>query len=220
MNEARVMAETERNPMLDLAIARSMAATLRGRGFVAEAFSDQASALEHLFSLVPEAATVGLGGSMTLAELGVVERLRSGPYRLIDRYRAPDWEATMAAYREALLSDVFITGVNAITRKGELVCIDSSGNRVASMIFGPKKVIIVAGINKIVDGLDEAFARLRTIAPLNCRRLGHRTPCAVSGVCSDCLSAETMCNYTGIIHHGLKEKDRFHILLLAEPLGF
>jgi hypothetical protein len=88
------------------------------------------------------------------------------------------------------------------------------------MIFGPKKVIIVAGINKIVDGLDEAFARLRTIAPLNCRRLGHRTPCAVSGVCSNCLSTETMCNYTGIIHHGLKEKDRFHILLLAEPLGF
>lgn len=201
--------------------AKSMAAVLSGRGFVASAFPDGASAADHLFPLIPEGAKVGLGGSTTLDALGVVDRLRSGPYRLIDRYRTPDWEARMAAYREALLADVFVTGVNAITRKGELVCIDSSGNRVAAMIFGPERVIVVAGVYKIVENLDEAFARLKAIAPLNCRRLGHRTPCAETGVCpGECLSAERMCNYTGIIHHGLKEKDRIHVLLVAEPLGF
>lgn len=200
--------------------AADMAEVLAGRGFVARAFDRREEAVERLFSLVPEGARVGLGGSMTLADLGVVDRLRAGPYRLIDRYAAPDWDATMAAYREALLSDVFLTGVNAITRKGELVCVDSSGNRVAAMIFGPARVVVVAGVNKVVEDLDEAFARLRRVAPLNCRRLGHATPCAESGRCSDCLIPERMCNYTGIIHHGLKEKDRIHVLLIAEELGF
>ena len=200
--------------------ARDMAEVLSGRGFVAEAFDEGAAAVERLFGLVPEGAKVGLGGSMTLADLGVVDRLRSGPYKLIDRYAAPNWDATMACYREALLSDVFVTGVNAITRKGELVCMDSSGNRVAAMIFGPAKVVVVAGVNKVVEDLDEAFERCRRIAPLNCRRLGHATPCAESGRCSDCLIPERMCNYTGIIHHGLKEKDRIHVLLIAEELGF
>ena len=198
-----------------------MAATLSGRGFAASAFPDGAAAADHLFTLIPEGAKVGLGGSMTLDALGVVDRLRAGPYRLIDRYRTPSWEATMAAYREALLADVFVTGVNAITRKGELVCIDSSGNRVAAMIFGPARVIVVAGVNKIVENLDGAFARLKAIAPLNCRRLGHKTPCADTGACpGECLCADRMCNYTGIIHHGLKEKDRIHVLLVAEQLGF
>jgi hypothetical protein len=203
-----------------MAKIEAMASILRERGFAARAFVDRASALEQLFSLIPEGSSVGLGGSMTLAELGVVEKLRAGPWKLIDRYNRPDWPATMEAYREAQHADVFVTGVNAITKTGELVCMDSSGNRVSAMIFGPRRVIIVAGVNKIVENLDAAFVRLRAIAPLNCRRLGHNTPCAESGVCSDCLIPDRMCNYTGIIHHGLKEKDRIHILLLPESLGF
>ncbi|HWP68441.1 MAG TPA: lactate utilization protein [Rectinemataceae bacterium] len=201
-------------------IASDMADTLKSRGFAARAFENRQEALDHLFTLIPEGSKVGLGGSITLADLGVVEKLRSGPWRLIDRYTTPDWAATMAAYREALSSDVFVTGVNAITKAGELVCTDSSGNRVAGMIFGPARVIVVAGINKIVEDLDEAFARIRKIAPLNCRRLGHKTPCAETGFCSDCMMPERMCNYTGIIHDGLKEKDRIHVILIPESLGF
>ncbi|MCE5257335.1 MAG: lactate utilization protein [Spirochaetaceae bacterium] len=200
--------------------AADMAEILGQRGFVANAFDDRAAAVEHIFSLIPEGAKVGLGGSMTLDDLGVVERLRSGPWNLIDRYAAPDWEARMNAYREALLSDVFVTGVNAITREGELVCIDCSGNRVAAMIFGPRRVIVVAGVNKVVENLYEAFARLRKIAPLNCRRLNHKTPCAETGRCSDCMIQQRMCNYTGIIHDGFKEKDRIHVVLIAEDMGF
>jgi len=78
----------------------------------------------------------------------------------------------------------------------------------------------VAGANKVVSDLEAAFARLRRVAPMNCRRLGHRTPCAESGICSDCLTPERMCNYTAIIHHGLKEKERIHVILLAEEIGF
>lgn len=200
--------------------AEDMAAVLRGRGFVASAFSDRSTAVEHIFSLIPQGAKVGLGGSVTLDDLGVVDRLRAGPWNLIDRYATKTWEERMDAYREALLSDVFVTGVNAITRAGELVCIDCSGNRVAAMIFGPRRVIVVAGVNKVVENLDEAFARLRKIAPLNCRRLNHKTPCAESGRCSDCMIQQRMCNYTGIIHDGLKEKDRIHVVLIAEDLGF
>jgi len=200
--------------------AADMVDVLSQRGFVARAFDEPGSATEYLFSLIPEGSKVGLGGSVTLDELGVVDRLRSGPWRLIDRYAAIDWESRMNAYREALLADVFVTGVNAITRRGELVCIDCSGNRVAAMIFGPRRVIVVAGVNKVVEDLDEAFARLRKIAPLNCRRLGHKTPCAETGRCSDCMNPQRMCNYTGIIHDGLKEKDRIHVILIAEDLGF
>lgn len=196
------------------------AATLNSLGYAAYTAADGAAAKAALYPLIPEGATVGLGGSTTLAELGVVDDLRAGPWRLIDRYRTSSWEETMARYREALDADVFVTGVNAITRDGRLVDMDSSGNRVAATIFGPRRVIVVAGANKIVENLDAAFARLREIAPLNCRRLGHRTPCAETGRCSDCMIPERMCNYVGIVNHGMKESGRFHIILVAENLGF
>jgi len=170
--------------------------------------------------LIPEGSTVGLGGSTTLSELGIPEKLREGPWKLIDRYRTSSWEETMKRYREALDADVFVTGTNAITRAGQLVDMDSSGNRVAATIFGPRRVIVVAGANKIVEDLDAAFARIREIAPLNCRRLGHRTPCAESGRCEDCMIPERMCNYVGIVNHGMKESGRFHIVLIADRLGF
>ncbi len=200
--------------------AREIVAVLRARGFVAQAVEDEAEALKAALALVPEGATVGLGGSMTLEAIGAVEALRAGPYRLIDRYRTESWDETMAAYRRGLDADVFLTGTNAITRAGELVCVDCSGNRAAAMIFGPRRVVVVAGANKVVEGLDEAFARLRRVAPLNCRRLGHKTPCAESGRCEDCMIPERMCNYTAIIHDGLKEKDRFHVVVVAKELGF
>lgn len=201
-------------------IVESMASTMSAIGYIAHTAENAAEAATLVYTLIPEGSTVGLGGSTTLAELGVPERLREGPWRLIDRYRTADWEETMTRYREALDADVFVTGTNAITRAGQLVDMDSSGNRVAATIFGPRRVIVVAGANKVVQDLDAAFARIREIAPLNCRRLGHRTPCAETGACSDCMIPERMCNYVGVVNHGMKEPGRFHIVLVAEPLGF
>jgi L-lactate utilization protein LutB len=213
-------AGAEEREWLMLKTAGDMAAALSARGFVAHVARNEAEALKAVLGLIPEGATVGFGGSMTLEAIGAVEAVRSGPFKMIDRYRTESWDETMAAYRRALGAEVFITGVNAITRSGELVCVDSSGNRAAAMIFGPARVVVVAGVNKAVGNLDEAFARLRRIAPLNCRRLGHKTPCAETGRCEDCMIPQRMCNYTAIIHDGLKEKDRIHVVVVAKELGF
>ena len=201
-------------------IVEETAETMKRGGYIVHAADAAVEAAGIVLSLIPEGSTVGLGGSATLAELGTVEALRAGPWRLIDRYRTSGWEETMARYREALDADVFVTGTNAITRAGQLVDMDSSGNRVAATIFGPRRVIVVAGANKVVEDLDAAFARIREIAPMNCRRLGHRTPCAQTGRCEDCAIPERMCNYVGIVNNGMKEAGRFHIVLVAEALGF
>ncbi|MFA6506904.1 MAG: lactate utilization protein [Treponemataceae bacterium] len=197
-----------------------MTATMTRIGYICHPADDAAEAARIVYSLIPEGSTVGLGGSTTLSDMGVPDTLRAGPWKLIDRYRTDSWDETMARYREALDADVFLTGTNAITRAGQLVDMDSSGNRVAATIFGPRRVIVVAGANKVVENLDAAFARIRRIAPMNCRRLGHKTPCAESGRCEDCMIPERMCNYVGIVNHGMKESGRFHIVLVAEELGF
>ena len=201
-------------------IVADMAESMGRIGYIVHTADTAEEAANLLWPLIPEGSTVGLGGSTTLADMGVPDALRAGNWKLIDRYRTASWEEQMARYREALDADVFVTGTNAITRAGQLVDMDSSGNRVAATIFGPRKVIVVAGANKVVENLDAAFARIREIAPLNCRRLGHKTPCAETGRCSDCMIPERMCNYIGVVNHGMKESGRFHIILVAESLGF
>jgi len=201
-------------------IVADMAESMGRIGYIVHTADTAEEAAALLWPLIPEGSTVGLGGSTTLADMGVPDTLRAGNWKLIDRYRTASWEEQMSRYREALDADVFVTGTNAITRAGQLVDMDSSGNRVAATIFGPRKVIVVAGANKVVENLDAAFARIREIAPLNCRRLGHKTPCAETGRCSDCMIPGRMCNYIGVVNHGMKESGRFHIILVAESLGF
>ena len=107
-----------------------------------------------------------------------------------------------------------------ITRQGQIVNMDSSGNRVAGIIFGPRQVIIVAGTNKVVDTLDDALKRIKTIAPLNAKRLGHQTPCAETGKCMDCQIPARICNSIGIVNHGMKFDGRITVIMIAEELGF
>ena len=104
--------------------------------------------------------------------------------------------------------------------KGGLVNIDCSGNRVAGMIFGPKRVIVVAGANKLVDDLDEAVKRLRRIAPLNARRIKHHTPCVETGKCMDCQVQQRLCNYLTVINHGMKFPGRITVVMVGEETGF
>lgn len=201
-------------------IAHDMVETLKLKQFDAHYAEDLESAKKMVLDMIPENASIGLGGSVTLREMGFPEIFRQEPYRLIDRYSQPSWEAELQAYRDAQHSDFFVCGTNAITGAGELVNIDSSGNRVSAMIFGPQRVIVVAGVNKVVDSLEDAMKRLKKIAPLNCRRLGHKTPCAETGKCEDCSIPARMCNYTAIIHHGMKFEGRISIVLIADEIGF
>ena len=176
------------------------AAALRRHRFEAETVKDAEAAFA-LMKAVVEAENpqlVSFGDSMTMRGTGIVEWLRSnGRLTLLDGFDASKpYEERLEIRRRALLSDLFITGVNAVTEQGTLHWLDKVGNRIAPVAFGPRKVVIVAGRNKIVADRAQAEDRIRTIAaPQNvARHPGFRTPCARTGVCSDCNSPDRVCN--------------------------
>jgi L-lactate utilization protein LutB len=144
---------------------------LKKRGFDAWYFDNSQDAADVAVSLIPKKHTVSWGGSVTVVELGIQERLAKEGFELIDRDKARSFEERMELMRKALLCDTFLSGSNAISEDGQLVNIDNYGNRTAAMIFGPKQVIVMAGINKVVKTVDDALVRARTIAaPTNIQR--------------------------------------------------
>ena len=182
---------------------------------------DKNELIKKIEEIVPEGSKVACGGSMTLFEAGVIDHLRSGRYNFLDRYKdnlKP--EEVVDIYKGAFTSDAYFTSTNAVTLDGELYNVDGNGNRVAAMLYGPEKVIVICGYNKIVEDLDEAINRLRTIsAPTNAKRLNRSTPCVKVGTCMDCSSSERICNeYTLIRKQG--RKDRIHVIFLNEELGY
>ena len=171
--------------------------------------------------IVAEGSKVAVGGSETLSELGVLEYLRSGRYDFLDRYKAGlTPEEVTNIFKQSFLADAYLSGCNAITENGELYNVDGNGNRVAAMLYGPDKVIVICGVNKIVKDVDEAIKRNRAIsAPMNAKRLNRKTPCAKVGYCMDCNSPERICNeYTLIKKQRLPE--RMHVIFLNENLGY
>lgn len=119
-----------------------------------------------------------------------------------------------------MTADFLITGTNAVTMDGELVNIDSSGNRAAGIIFGPKKVIVVAGVNKIVKNLHDALERLKEIAPMNALRNKHEVPCIHSGFCEDCMCPQRVCNMISIVQSAWKFEGRITVFIIPEEIGF
>ena len=197
---------------------------LRENGFNAVYASTKESAISTVLDMVQPDAIVGLGGSVTLREMGLPEVLRERGNRVADhweaRQRGASPEEVMEIRRLHLNSDVFITSTNAVTETGQFINIDGSGQRVAAMIFGPKRVIVIAGVNKIVKDVDEGLWRARNVAaPMNAKRLQRETPCAVTGVCSDCDSVERICNVTTIIHRRPRSTDTT-VILVGENLGY
>ncbi|MDR2194020.1 MAG: lactate utilization protein [Treponema sp.] len=168
-------------------------------------------------TLLPKGVSVGLGGSETLNAMDVLPLLRGGEYSFYDRYDCPDH---FEVCRNSLMADYFITGANALTMRGEMVNIDCSGSRVAAMAYGPRKIIVAAGVNKLVDTLEEAIARVHAIAPMNCRRNGHKTPCTETGICTDCNIPGRMCNQLLITYNAQKFAGKYTLILINEELGF
>ena len=169
--------------------------SLRKNGFDALYVPRMDGAIAKIQEFVEEGASVGLGGSVTLAEFGVRDLVASMGARILDISQPGLTGEEMAAIMRAqLTSDLFITGANAVTLDGSILNVDMTGNRTGAMTFGPKKVLIVAGANKIVPTEEDAFNRIKTIAaPRNAKRLGMKTPCVVNGVCSDCNSPSRIC---------------------------
>ena len=166
---------------------------------------------------LPKNVSVGLGGSETLSAMEILPVLRNGEYKLYDRYNCPDH---FEVCRESLMADYFLTGANALTINGEMVNIDCSGSRVAAMAYGPRHIIVVAGVNKIVENLDEALVRVRSIAPMNCKRNNHQTPCVTNGICADCNIPARMCNQLLITFNAKKFEGKYLLLLINEDIGF
>ncbi|MDR0732315.1 MAG: lactate utilization protein [Treponema sp.] len=168
-------------------------------------------------TLLPKGVSVGLGGSETLSAMDILPVLRNGSYKLYDRYNCVDH---FEVCRDSLMADYFLSGANALTMNGEMVNLDCSGSRVAAMAYGPRRVIVTAGVNKLTDTLEEAIARVRAIAPMNCRRNGHKTPCAETGLCADCNIPDRMCNHLLITCNTQKFSGKYTLILINEDLGF
>ena len=207
--------ETKRNDKLGPRVVEA----LKKRHFDAWYFSRREDALKHLESLIPKDHVVSWGGSLTMEALGIQQMMRD-KYKFIDRDTAKTPEERTELQRKALTCDTFLMGTNAITEDGQLVNIDGIGNRVAAMIFGPKQVIVIAGMNKIRKTLDIAHARARTIAaPANMQRFPDvKTPCNETGACADCLSQESICTF--IVHTRVcRPKGKIKVILINENLG-
>ena len=223
-------------------LAKKVVANLQRRRIDSQYVSTSREALARVLELIPDSATIGWGDSVTLEQIGAVSEIRRTMYdRLLDPFErdaggAPvvTAEARLELMRKAMTADVFLSGVNAITEDGRMVSTDAAGNRVAPTIFGPKRVIIVAGANKIVKNLDEALKRIKEmVAPINAKRhlTKHNTrqfvdlPCVNTGACIDCFHTERICRYTVIIE-GEREPatvsgyvPRIHVIIVGEELG-
>jgi len=193
---------------------------LESHFFSAWYFEDTPEAVEKVFSLIPKTDVVSWGGSLTSAGLNLQKLAAEKGYKVIDRDTAKNPEERMELMRQALHCDTFLTGTNAITEDGQLVNIDGNGNRVAAMIFGPKQVIVVAGMNKVVQTVMDAFNRAKTIAaPANAQRFPNlKTPCLETGACADCISPDCTCNYI-VRTRNSKPAHRIKVILIGKDLG-
>lgn len=182
---------------------------------------DEDELINKINEIVDKGAKVACGGSMSLFETGVMDYLRSGRYDFLDRYKeglTPDEVKNI--YRVSFFTDAYFTSTNAITEDGELYNVDGNGNRVAAMLYGPEKVIVICGINKIVKSLDDAINRNKEISgPTNAKRLNKSTPCTKTGYCVNCNSEERICNEYTVIRKQ-NRKNRIHVIFLNREIGY
>ena len=218
--------------------ARAVVASLQKNNTNAQYVSNRKEALPLLIDMIPPGVTVARGDSITIDQIGIILELKKrNKNRIIDpferdsdgQYVVHEVEDRKKIVRETFSADIFMVGSNAVTLDGKLVNTDGWGNRVAAMIFGPDKVIVTIGVNKIVSNVDEALERIRNVAaPINARRhylKHHRTefgdlPCVRTGRCVDCNHDWSICHHT-VITKGttIREKDRINVIIIGEELG-
>lgn len=206
---------------------KKLIATLKDNNISAFYVENREQALQKVMSLIPKGSIVGFGDSLTLRQLGVVEAVAQGDYTFLNPWKPGiSVEESVRVKKRALTSDVFVTGTNALTLDGKIVNVDGHGNRVSAMLFGPDKVIIVVGVNKIVDNLEEALRKIKNkTAPANVMRHSEfdpMPPCGETGICSDCKSPWRICNKTVIIerqYNNNKYKPVITVVIVGEELG-
>jgi L-lactate utilization protein LutB len=197
--------------------AQTIIKGLESRNMTGYYAATKEEALKKALELIPEGSSVTMGGAMSAHEIGLVEAVKNGNYNFIDRDAMEDKRAAMLAAYDA---DVFLASVNAMTQDGVLVNIDGNANRVSAIAQGPKKVLFIVGMNKVCDDVDGAMKRARNVAaPINAQRFGLSTPCAKTGSCMNCKSPDTICCQF-LITRFSRHKDRIHVILVNDELGF
>lgn len=190
---------------------------LKSRNMTGYYAKDKEEALKIALSLIPKGSKVAMGGCASAVEIGLVDAVKSPEYNYIDRAAATDKRAAELAAYDA---DVFLGSSNAITEDGILVNIDGNANRVSAYAFGPKKLVLVVGMNKVAPDIDAALKRARNVAaPINTQRFGISTPCTATGSCMNCKSPDTICCQFLITRYS-RHKDRIHVILVNDTLGF
>ena len=197
-----------------------VAEALNKRYFEACYCPDRAAAVEKVLELISADDTVSWGGTLTVDELGIKDALRRRGQKLIDRDAAQTNEERVELMRQGLLADTFLTSSNAVTEDGQLFNIDGNGNRVAAFCYGPKQVIVVAGMNKVVPDMDAAYSRVRHYtAPGVVQRFpSAKTPCNVNGLCADCKSPDSCCCHF-VYTRLCRPAGRIKVVLVGEDLG-
>lgn len=204
---------TKRNNLL----AQKVIKGLESRNMSGYYAATKEKALKIALELIPKGSSVTMGGAMSAHEIGLVEALKGPDYNFIDRDKATDKRAAMLAAYDA---DFFLSSANAMTEDGIMINVDGNANRVSAIAQGPKKVVFIVGMNKITKDVDSAMKRARNVAaPINAQRFGLSTPCTSTGSCMDCKSPDTICCQILITRYS-KHKDRIHVILVNDNLGF
>ena len=198
-------------------LAQKVIKGLKSRNMTGYYVQTKEEALKLALSLIPEGSTVTMGGGMSVIEIGLVDALKNGNYNYIDREAAEDRRAAML---QAYDADFFLASSNAITDDGVLVNIDGNANRVSAIAYGPKKVLMIVGVNKVCSDVDSAMKRARNVAaPINNQRFNGNNPCTKTGTCANCKSPDTICCQFLVTRYS-RHQDRIHVILVNEPLGF
>lgn len=202
-------------------LGKTVVKALEGRNFEAYYCNSKEEALAQAMKLIPDGASVSWGGAASVDQIGLKEALREkGGFTLLDRDAVESQEEKLAVMRQGLACDVFLAGTNALSQDGQLVNIDGTGNRVAAMIFGPKSVVVIAGINKITATVEDAWTRARNeAAPINAQRFpALQTPCLKTGECGDC-KGDSICAYI-VTTRMCRPAKRIKVIVVGENLGF
>lgn len=201
-------------------LGETVKTNLINRSFEAYYVKTKEEAKEKALELIGKDKVISWGGSQSIAEIGLQQHLREGGYKLIDRDTGKTKEEKEEIMRQGLFADVFLMSTNAISEQGELVNIDGRGNRLASLCYGPKEVIMIVGMNKVAKTLDDAIQRARTVAaPINMQRTFTGAPCEFSGVCQDCKTQKSICAQM-LITRVCKPQGRIKVILVGENLGY
>ena len=198
-------------------LAQKVIKGLQSRNMTGYYAKDREEAKRIALSLIPEGSSVTMGGALSAHEVGLVEAVKTGSFRFIDRaaFENPR-EAMLAAYD----ADWFLSSANAMTEDGVLVNIDGNANRVSCIANGPKHVLFIVGMNKVGSDIDGAMKRARNVAaPINAQRFGLNTPCAKTGACMNCKSPDTICCQF-LITRFSRHEGRIHVILVNDTLGF